>query len=385
MDNDGIKYDEEYVLNARGINLFTCQWRPLNSEPKALIFLCHGYAMECSISMRGTGTRLAQAGFVVHGMDYEGHGKSSGLQGYISSFDDIVVDCSEYFASVCEKEEYKKQKRFLLGESMGGAIVLMLHRKEPTFWDGAILVAPMCKIVEDMKPHPIVISILSKLSNVIPTWRIIPNEDIIDRAIKSEEWREEVRNNHYCYKGKPRLKTGYEIFMASLDIESNLDKVTLPFIIVHGGDDAVTEPTVSEALYTLAESKDKTLKLYPGMCHALTSGEPKENIDIVFADIIKWLNERAAQRQRQGYVPDFELLVRDYDDYFSSVVRRSQSQSKDSDSKRFLLGESMGGAVALLLHLRRPEFWSGAVLVAPMCKVADDMRPHPLVVNILGP
>jgi len=33
----------------------------------------------------GTGTRLAQAGFIVHGMDYEGHGKSSGLQGYISS------------------------------------------------------------------------------------------------------------------------------------------------------------------------------------------------------------------------------------------------------------------------------------------------------------
>ncbi|RLM86050.1 caffeoylshikimate esterase-like isoform X3 [Panicum miliaceum] len=204
--------------------------------------------MESSISMRGTGTRLAQAGFAVHGMDYEGHGKSSGLQGYITSFNDIVVDCSKYFASVCE----------------------------------------------DMKPHPIMISILSKLSNVIPTWRIIPNEDIIDRAIKSEEWREEVRNNHYCYKGKPRLKTGYELFMASLDIESNLDKVTLPFIIVHGGADAVTDPSVSEALYTLAESKDKTLKLYPGMCHALTSGEPKENINIVFSDIIKWLNERAA-------------------------------------------------------------------------------------------
>ena len=47
-----------------------------------------------------------------------------------------------------------------------------------------------------MKPHPIVISILSKLSNVIPTWRIIPNEDIIDRAIKSEEWREEVRGKY---------------------------------------------------------------------------------------------------------------------------------------------------------------------------------------------
>lgn len=71
------------------------------------------------------------------------------------------------------------------------------------------------------------------------------------------------------------------------------NKVTLPFIIVHGGADAVTDPAVSEALYTLAESKDKTLKLYPGMCHALTSGEPENNIDTVFSDIIQWLDERA--------------------------------------------------------------------------------------------
>jgi hypothetical protein len=47
-----------------------------------------------------------------------------------------------------------------------------------------------------MKPHPIVISILSKLNNLIPTWKIIPNEDIIDRAIKSEEWREEVQGKN---------------------------------------------------------------------------------------------------------------------------------------------------------------------------------------------
>ncbi|KAM0834149.1 hypothetical protein ACQ4PT_063815 [Festuca glaucescens] len=295
MANDDIKYEEEHISKSRGVKLFTCRWTPLNHEPKALIFLCHGYAMECSISMRGTGTRLAKAGFEVHGVDYEGHGKSSGLQGYISNLNDVVSDCFTYFASISEKEDHKgKRPKFLLGESMGGAIALMLHRKEPTFWDGAILVAPMCKIVDEMKPAPIVISILCKLSNVIPTWKIIPTDDIIDKAIKNEEWREEVRNNPYCYKGRPRLKTGYEIFMASLDIESNLDKVTMPFIIVHGGADAVTDPSVSEALYKLAESKDKTMKLYPGMCHALTSGETESNIDLVFSDIIQWLDERAS-------------------------------------------------------------------------------------------
>lgn len=59
--------------------------------------------MECSISMEGTGMQLAKAGYDVHGIDYEGHGKSSGLQGYISTFDDLVTDCSDYFISVCGK------------------------------------------------------------------------------------------------------------------------------------------------------------------------------------------------------------------------------------------------------------------------------------------
>lgn len=45
-----------------------------------------------------------------------------------------------------EREENKGKKRFLVGESMGGAVVLLLARKKPHFWDGAVLVAPMCKV-----------------------------------------------------------------------------------------------------------------------------------------------------------------------------------------------------------------------------------------------
>lgn len=45
-----------------------------------------------------------------------------------------------------EKEEYREKGRFLYGESMGGAVALLIHRKEPTFWTGAVLVAPMCKV-----------------------------------------------------------------------------------------------------------------------------------------------------------------------------------------------------------------------------------------------
>ncbi|ONK61882.1 uncharacterized protein A4U43_C08F34550 [Asparagus officinalis] len=102
-----------------------------------------------------------------------------------------------------------------------------------------------------------------------------------------------VRNNPYCYKGKPRLKTGHELVRVSADIERNLNQVLLPFIIVHGGDDTVTDPSVSQLLYETASSTDKTFKLYPGMWHALTCGEPQENIDLVFSDIIVWLDQRS--------------------------------------------------------------------------------------------
>ena len=49
-------------------------------------------------------------------------------------------------------EEYRSKSRFLYGESMGGAVALLLHRRDPAFWDGAVLVAPMCKVLPSTSP-----------------------------------------------------------------------------------------------------------------------------------------------------------------------------------------------------------------------------------------
>jgi len=130
-------------VNSRGNRLFTCRWTPKALEPRALIFICHGYGAECSISMGDTAARLVHSGFAVYGIDHEGHGKSSGSKGYISNFSAVVKDCSDHFKSVCEKRENKSKKRFLYGFSMGGTVVLQLHRKDPLYWDGAVLLAPM--------------------------------------------------------------------------------------------------------------------------------------------------------------------------------------------------------------------------------------------------
>lgn len=66
----------------------------------------------------------------------------------------------------------------------------------------------------------------------------------------------------------------------------------MPFIVLHGEDDKVTDKGVSKLLYEVASSNDKTLKLYPEMWHSLLFGEPPENSEIVFNDIIQWMQTR---------------------------------------------------------------------------------------------
>jgi acylglycerol lipase len=44
------------------------------------------------------------------------------------------------------RPEVRDLPQFIFGQSMGGAIALKAHLKQPNDWDGVILVAPMCKV-----------------------------------------------------------------------------------------------------------------------------------------------------------------------------------------------------------------------------------------------
>lgn len=49
------------------------------------------------------------------------------------------------------------------------------------------------QIADELRPNQLVITFLSKLCNVIPSWRVVPtSQDIIDVAFKIPEVREQV-------------------------------------------------------------------------------------------------------------------------------------------------------------------------------------------------
>ncbi|KAJ1379537.1 Serine aminopeptidase, S33 [Sesbania bispinosa] len=282
---DGVKMKEVYEVNSRGLKIFSKSWLPEKSPLKAVVCYCHGYADTCTFYFEGIARKLASSGYGVFAMDYPGFGLSDGLHGYIPSFENLVDDVIEHFSKVKEQKEYQHLPSFLLGESMGGAIALKIHFKQPTAWDGAALIAPLCKFAEDMIPHWLVKQILIGVAKVLPKTKLVPQ-------------KEEAPYNVLLYKDKPRLGTALELLKATQELEQRLKDVSLPLLIMHGEADIITDPSASKALYEKAKVTDKKLCLYKDAFHTLLEGEPDETIFHVLGDIISWLDEHSSIKKK---------------------------------------------------------------------------------------
>nr|XP_018679328.1 PREDICTED: caffeoylshikimate esterase isoform X2 [Musa acuminata subsp. malaccensis] len=245
MAPTGIQMEERYKTNSKGMEIFWKSWLPKpGTTTKAALFFCHGYGDTCTFFFEGIAKRIADAGYAVFAMDYPGFGLSQGLHGYIPSFDGMVDQVIERYAAIRGTKEVRGLQHFLLGQSMGGAVALKVHLKQPEVWGGVLLVAPMCK----------------------------------------------AEFNVISYADQMRLRTAVELTKATRDIESQLEKVCAPLLILHGAADKVTDPNVSKFLYAKASTKDKTLKLYAEGYHSILEGEPDERISSVINDIISWLD-----------------------------------------------------------------------------------------------
>nr|XP_048319201.1 caffeoylshikimate esterase isoform X1 [Ziziphus jujuba var. spinosa] len=291
----GIKTEEWYERNSRGLELFCKSWIPEQDLPiKGALCFCHGYGDTCTFFFEGIAKRIAAAGYAVYAFDYPGFGLSEGLHGYIPSFDELVDIVIEQYKKIKGRPEVKGLPHFILGQSMGGAVTLKVHLKDPLDWDGVILVAPMCKIAEDVKPPAPVLKVLTLMSRVMPKAKLFPQKDLAELAFRELKKRKMAVYNVISYDDQTRLKTAVELLKATSDIERQVEKVSVPLLILHGAADKVTDPLVSQFLYEKASSQDKTLKLYEEGYHCILEGEPDDRIFTVLNDIISWLDSRTS-------------------------------------------------------------------------------------------
>ena len=350
--SDKVRIIEKYIEIPSGHVLFSKCFIPLETKPKGCVFFLEGYATNTDRpDTHENCLRFAEAGYMVITHDHLGYGRSDGLWLYIpNSFDIDYVDNAHYIHDYCKKlyitdltsttkhnELYqfhdpslfnnynfssdesknndngnknklmpwddlsgidKDKKYFLCGRSMGGAVATRLAQKYPNDYSGLMLVCPMIKIDETLKPPKWVLYIFKLLASWFPkkTWTPAAG-DMHDFWVSNKANKHKLNTQTMKFKKEARLKTAFEGMEVTEIIQRDIELLTMDFIVLHGTEDKVTNPKSSEQLYENRKDKcDATLKLYDGGYHMLwweSCG------DQYYSDLLIWLDDHCQKCGKQ--------------------------------------------------------------------------------------
>ncbi|KAL1291082.1 hypothetical protein HN51_059624 [Arachis hypogaea] len=279
------RWSTSIFYGVRNNALFCRQWFPVAGDLKGILVIIHGLN-EHSGRYADFARQLTSCSFGVYAMDWIGHGGSDGLHGYVPSLDHVVADVGAFLEKI--RSDNPGVPCFLFGHSTGGAVVLKAasHYHIKAMVEGIILTSPALRV----KPaHPIVNAIAPMLSLLAPKYQFkgankrgIPVSR--DPAALLAKYSDPL-----VYTGPIRVRTGHEILRISSYLMRNFKSVTVPFFVLHGTADKVTDPLASQDLYNMAASEFKDIKLYDGFLHDLLFEPEREE---VAQDIITWMEKR---------------------------------------------------------------------------------------------
>lgn len=127
------------LVAADGFELPLRSWLPGDGKPRAVVIALHGFN-DYSNAFDGAGKRLAEQGIATYAYDQRGFGASRD-RGIWPGTDTLVSDVKTAVEQV--RRRHPGLPVYLMGESMGGAVVLTaMADKHPPRVDGTILVAP---------------------------------------------------------------------------------------------------------------------------------------------------------------------------------------------------------------------------------------------------
>ena len=272
---------EDHLQTSDNLVLYEHRWLP-EGDVRAVVVFMHGFT-EHSGRYAELAEALSRHGYAFWAMDLRGHGKSQGQPVFVRAFDKYLDDLDLLLARV--RAEMPGRPLFLMGHSMGGAIVLLsaLQRKSQV----AGVVASAAPVRIGGAVFPLLRHAAAALSRMFPRLRVISMGSSMlsrDRNVV-----EHFRNDPLVFHGRFPVRTGHELLRASRRIRRRMDALRVPLLILHGTGDVITNPEGSRRLYNRVASADKTLKLYDGLYHDLFHEPEREE---VIADVIAWLEAR---------------------------------------------------------------------------------------------
>ncbi|KAJ3078723.1 hypothetical protein HK102_004284 [Quaeritorhiza haematococci] len=239
--------------------------------------------------------KFTEQGYTVVAPDFYGFGRSAGLHGYIPSTWNLV-DSLHHVMEYVHKEWVPRDEKderkavVLFGASMGGHISLLYATKyqDAGFVDCLTLLCPLVYAAKESTPAPFVQVIAKGLRFVIPRLPIASANR--GKATKQLHIEQAFADNPLNYVGPMRIGTGLSLLETMGYLEEHLHVIRLPYLLQQGKVDIVVDHRGSEKAHQLANSEDKTLKMYEDGEHELLRVESVG--ERVLKDLFAWLGER---------------------------------------------------------------------------------------------
>ncbi|KAJ4782302.1 alpha/beta-Hydrolases superfamily protein [Rhynchospora pubera] len=293
----GVKNHQSFYQSPYG-RIFTQSFHPIDRETcehvpiKGIVFMTHGFGSDTSWLFQNTAITYATWGYAVYCADLLGHGRSDGIPGYIGDFEAVAGASLSFFLSVRKDPVYADLPAFLFGESMGGAVTLLMYlRSPPDTWTGVILSAPLLIMLEDRKPSKLRLFLFGLLFGIAETWQVMPNKGV-QNLFRDPDRVRIILANPRRYTGKPRVGTMRELARMCEYVQGSFTNVTVPLLMVYGTADGIIAPVGLKMLYEKARSRDKCLCQYLDFYHSLIQGESEHNRNKILEDMMEWIDER---------------------------------------------------------------------------------------------
>jgi acylglycerol lipase len=269
---------ENHFKNHRKQDIFYQSWIP-DDEIKAILLVVHGLA-EHSGRYENVVKHFVPKGYAVYAYDHPGHGRSPGDRCYIDRFDDFLQTL-ECFSGLVRRG-FPDTPVYLIGHSMGGAISAAYLTTRQEEFSGAILSGPAVKISDDMSKLTLFMG--KVLSALAPKSGLLQLE--ADGISRDPEVVKTYENDPLVYRGKITARLAGELFSAIKRTAENAHKITLPLLIVQGGEDKLVPPDGASLFHERIGSADKSVKIYDGLYHEIFNEPEREE---VLTDVENWL------------------------------------------------------------------------------------------------
>lgn len=276
-----MKHIEGNFKGVRNTSIYYQTWLP-EMDTKAVLLVVHGLG-EHSGRYGNVVNHFVPLGYAVYAFDLIGHGKSEGMREYIERFEDYTDLLTMFYTQVISWQPGKPI--FLLGHSMGGTIAcyyLLDHQEQ---FKGAVISAPLIKLSDTISPATVRMGkILSRLAPKAGLLTLDASLISRDPAVVAA-----YVNDPLVFHQKTTARLSAELLRAMLRVAAEIHKISTPFIAVQASEDKLVDPGGAQMLYDQASSRDKTLKIYPGLYHEVFN-EPERAQ--VLGDVETWLEAR---------------------------------------------------------------------------------------------